>query len=182
MTDRNAVARVTRLSFSTDMTKPNAPTITLAFMLEAAWPDAARWLGLIARTHLTPEELARVNLMTWPELKTPPALMGEIFNNAWEGPWGDAGKTVGRTWGSSALLSSTEDVGQLVANRAIDTSDAWVHVTDVLRATLEFYGTELEPPVGLAKRGPVPSGIAPAPLMPIPSRDTRVRTDFRHAA
>src|SRR5437667_12259082 len=45
-----AIDRIFRMSFFTDMTRADAPVIPLGCMLEAAWPDQARWLGLIGRT------------------------------------------------------------------------------------------------------------------------------------
>jgi len=109
--------------------------------------------------------------------------MDEIFNNAWEGPWGDAGATIGHRWGTSALLTSTEDVHSLIVNEAVDTAAGWVRVTDVLRASLEFYGTQLEPvAIEPATRKPLRAPDTQSPLLSIPSRDTRTRTDFRLAA
>jgi hypothetical protein len=75
-----ALAHISRISFATDMTKGGSPEIPLGYMLEAAWLDQARWLGLIGRTRLTTQELKRVNLHTWPELEKPFSLLSRLFD------------------------------------------------------------------------------------------------------
>lgn len=77
-----------RIEFCTDLTRGEAAVIPLGFLVEAAWPKRARWLGLIFRRQLTRVELDHVNLATWRELEEPEPFMRGLFQQAW-----DAGHT-----------------------------------------------------------------------------------------
>ena len=78
------LGRISRISFFTDMTRADAPVIPLGYMVEAAWPEQARWLGMIGRTRLTPFELEHVSLATWPDLRAPFGMLTTLFDHGWE--------------------------------------------------------------------------------------------------
>lgn len=73
-----------RLVFATDMTSARSPTIALGYMLESALDGGSRFLGLVSRKSLTREELATVNLKTWPQLRDLDGYMEEVFRRAWD--------------------------------------------------------------------------------------------------
>ncbi len=165
------IGRISRISFFTDMTRADAPVIPLGFILEAAWPDQARWLGLIGRTRLTRPELDKINLTTWPDLCAPFALLDSLFEKGWQSAWGEAGYSIQKDWSRSAFSVKTDDypaVGTLTA----DTSEEWTATSDVLCTQLNALHVKLGP-ILIAR--PIPPRASPAPPItrPIESR-TRV--------
>lgn len=72
---------VTRIEYRTKMTRGDAPTIPLGYLVEACWDDA-KWVGLIGRVALTPTELQHVNLETWPELGDVNGFLTNVFKRA----------------------------------------------------------------------------------------------------
>jgi hypothetical protein len=139
-----AVGRISRISFFTDMTRADAPVIPLGFMLEAAWPEKARWLGLVGRTRLTPLELDRINATTWPELQAPFGKLAELFEQGWESPWGEAGTAIQAGWSRSSFSVDTSE-HQLSDVCSADTPEAWTSTCDVLCTTLNALRVKLAP-------------------------------------
>lgn len=184
MTNHPPEARVSRLSFITDMTKVGALEIPLGFMLEATWPKQARWLGLIGRTRLTPTEIAAVNLLTWPELEKPFDLLGRAFDRGWEGGWGEAWSVAQGLWSRSPVVVRTTDHDEWLLDATINTENAWTLTTEMLSNRLSLLGQRLIPPK------PVPgtphpriprSRVRPIPLHVLP-RERRMREEFAQAA
>lgn len=100
-----------RIEFRTDASKADAPAIPLGYLRESSVIGDGRFLGLIFRPTLTPLEVDRVNLNTWPELGNDrlEAFMNELFERSWtdvcaaeEGVHGTA-KIAGSYAGHSAL-------------------------------------------------------------------------------
>lgn len=145
MTKYTSKARIARISFITDMTKPGALEIPLGYMLEAAWPDRARWLGLIGRTKLTGPEISAVNLLTWPQLERPFSLLDEMFDQGWEGPWGDACSIVQTKWGMSPVMALATNYDEVLTGRAIDSDAAWTSMKTFLCDELSKLGEKLTP-------------------------------------
>ena len=50
-----------RIEFRTDLDLATAPTIPLAYLLEARWENDFRWLGMLFRKRLTLPELDLVD-------------------------------------------------------------------------------------------------------------------------
>lgn len=113
------LARQTRIAFTTDMTRA-APVIPLGYMLEGVWDDETRWLGLVGRTKLTPAELQRVNLTTWPDLTEPFEFLSKQFEAGWGARWGDAGSAVEHAWARSALVVEVSDAARLLGDANVD--------------------------------------------------------------
>jgi hypothetical protein len=145
MTSPPFEARISRIFFVTDMTRPQAPEIPLGFMLEAVWPEQARWLGLIGRTRLNSTEIDAINLATWPEMEKPFGLLDKIFDQGWEGAWGEAGIVAQTAWTRSALIIETSKHDELPSNAQIDSDTAWSATTDMLCAQLSLLGERLVP-------------------------------------
>lgn len=144
MTSPSSQASVSRISFQTDMTSPAALEIPLGFMLEAVWPDQARWLGLIGRPRLNAAEIGAVNLATWPELEKPFDLLGKVFNLCWEGGWGEAGIVAQRLWARSSLIVRTTDqTNKLLPSAQTDTESGWTDTSNMLMANLSSLGESL---------------------------------------
>lgn len=164
------VGRISRISFFTDMTRADAPVIPLGFILEAAWPNQARWLGLIGRTRLTPLELDRINLTTWPDLRAPFGLLDSLFEKGWQSAWGEAGYSIQKDWSRSAFNVDTDDhsIGTLTA----ETPEAWTATSDVLCTQLNALHVKLGP-ILIAQPTPLRASSAPPITRPIESR-TRV--------
>lgn len=116
-----AVGRISRIEFQTDLTRGNAPLIPLGFLLEAAWIDQARWLGLIGRTTLIRPERDLINFATWPELEKPFVLLERLFDRGWDVDWGEAGSAVQADWCRSALSINVADASAFIANLPIET-------------------------------------------------------------
>jgi hypothetical protein len=183
MTSLPANAQVSRISFRTDMTKPAALEIPLGFMLEAVWPDQARWLGLIGRPRLNAAESGAVNLATWPELEKPFDLLGKIFDQSWEGAWGEAGIVAQGLWARSSLIVRTTDqTDKLLPNAQIDTDSGWTDTTNMLMANLSFLGENLTayqlPPSQPQRLAQPPPLIVPKRSLP---RQRRL-VEFAYAA
>lgn len=159
-----AKARESRLSFCTDMTKSSASVIPLGYMLEAVWPDEARWLGLIGRTKLMGHELELVNLATWPDLEKPFTFLDKVFDQGWGGEWGNAGVIAQSVWLRSPLLVVIDDNDDLLKEAEIDSEAGWTSVTDMLAARLTMLGQKLRPLMP-----PTPS-VGLAPIRPFPRR------------
>jgi hypothetical protein len=164
------VGRISRISFFTDMTRADAPVIPLGFILEAAWPDQARWLGLIGRTRLTPLELDKINLITWPDLRAPFALLDNLFEKGWQSAWGEAGHSIQKDWSRSAFSVDTDD--HPITTLTADTPEAWTATSEVLCALLNALHVKLGPAL-VAKPTPLRAPAAPLITRPIESR-TRV--------
>ena len=145
MMSKPSMAYISRISFLTDMTRKGAPEIPLAFMLEGAWVERARWLGLIGRTKLTSSERDAINFATWPGLEKPFVLLERLFDQGWEAQWGKAGAAVQGAWGTSALSVRVEDASHIIAGLAVETDVAWIKTTDMLNARLSTLGEGLRP-------------------------------------
>src|SRR5581483_3803507 len=140
-----AQARVSRLAFVSDLTQANTPQIPLGYMLEAVWPDQARWLGLIGRTELVPHELKLVNLATWPEMSKPFGLLDRTFDASWENEWGQAGETLRRLWFRSPLLVETAARNEMLVDMDIDSDAAWAITVNLLAECLSALGQHIRP-------------------------------------
>jgi len=138
-------ARISRISFHTDLTRADAPVIPLAVMIEAIVPENARWLGLIGRPSLTRVELDRVNLDTWPQLEAPFGLMAEMFERAWEAGPGRAGTTLSKHFGASAMSVRTTDNPAISQMLKADTASDWALTRHSLMQSLESFEVELLP-------------------------------------
>ena len=126
------VARISRISFLTDARSGRAPTLPLGFMLEAAWPDEARWLGIIGRVSLLPEELGTINLATWPELRTPFSLLDKMFEAGWQAAWGEAGGVANNQNLYSSINVQIEEAGGIIAGTQIESEAAWANTCNLL--------------------------------------------------
>lgn len=138
------LGRVSRISFQTDMTRGDAPVISLGFILEAAWDKRARWMGLIGRTRLNDFELTQVNLKTWPDLRTPFTLLDGMFEKGWEGAWGAGGTAIENSWLHSAILVQTEAKALDERFRA-DTKKYWAETDRLLVSELHALAHKLAP-------------------------------------
>jgi hypothetical protein len=167
-----AIGRISRISFYTDMTRADAPVLPLGYMLEAAWPDKARWLGLIGRTRLTPLELDRVNETTWPELRAPFGMLADLFEAGWAAAWGDAGVAIQNGWSRSSFGIDTTDypLGDAVS---AETAEAWSGTCDVLCTQLNALHVKLAPTL-IAKPIKLRPAISKAP--PPVARPLDIRT------
>ena len=72
-----------RVEYRTELTRAAAPVVPLAYVLDAAWANGVRWLGMLFRKRLTTAELDLVALGTWPELRDLEKFMGGLFDEAW---------------------------------------------------------------------------------------------------
>jgi hypothetical protein len=161
------IGRISRISFLTDMTRADASVLPLGFMLEAAWPDQARWLGLIGRTRLTPLELDRVNLTTWPDLRAPFNMLDKLFDQGWQSEWGGAGVTIQKQWSRSAFAIDIDDYP--LKTFSADTAEAWASTCEALCASLNALHVRLAP-VLVAPLIPLRAPKAPAVARPIDIR------------
>lgn len=170
-----AVGRIASISFITDMTLASPPVIPLAYMLEASWPEQARWLGLIGRTRLTEAELERVNKATWPELQMPFAMLNELFEQGWESAWGEAGMAVQQQWSRSSF---SIDVGEypLMAPLSAETADAWTHTCDSLSGLLNGFKAKLAPTIVPPPVRPMLRRLKPIAAKPIVTQPIRTLT------
>jgi hypothetical protein len=164
------VSYISRLSFDTDMTRTGRSLIQLGVMIEAVWPDCARWLGIIGRTELTPHELEKVNLHSWPELREPSEFLERLFKEGWESEWGEAGSSLVENWGSSALIIATTDHSRILDLLEIDTEAGWATTTGLLSDRLENFSSSLEP-----EPPPVFSGWVKTPTRPASRRAPMAR-------
>ena len=72
-----------RIEFRTDLTRAQAPTVPVAYLLEASWKNQVRWLGMLFRKRLTVSELDFVDTETWPEMKDLEKFMSQLFEETW---------------------------------------------------------------------------------------------------
>jgi hypothetical protein len=72
-----------RIEFRTDLTRADALSLPLAYVLEAHWDSGDRWLGMLFRKRLTALELERVDIATWSEMENLEAFMKGLFDEAW---------------------------------------------------------------------------------------------------
>ena len=140
-----SAARISRISFHTDMTRAGAPVIPLGVMIEAVVPERARWLGLIGRPRLVRLELDMINLRTWPQLDAPFAMMTDMFEQAWEAGPGLAGSHLSGKFGSSALSVLTNDSAAVSQVLKADTAADWAITRHALLQSLETFEAELVP-------------------------------------
>jgi hypothetical protein len=184
MTKSPSMARISRISFCTDMTRASAFEILLGFMLEAVWPDQARWLGLIGRTRLSSVEIKTVNLATWPEFEKPFGLLDRMFDQAWESAWGNAGVAAQQLWTRTSLIVQTDQHNQLLLEAKIDTDSAWASTVRMLDAQLTHLGEKLIPlpphPQPMPKRRP---SVARGLQIPehVHARGRRIQEESAHA-
>jgi hypothetical protein len=182
------LGRITRISFLTDMTRADAPVIPLGYMLEAAWPEKARWLGLVGRMRLTPLELDRVNKTTWPELHNPFATLADLFEKGWDAQWGEAGTVIQNGWSRSAFSVETSE-HQIGPALSAESAEAWGGTCNLLCAELNALRVKLAPtliaqpirlqPAARKTRPPTPEPTPPPIARPI---DMRMRDDVPMAA
>lgn len=95
---QEAKTAVSRIEFRTNLMRANAPIIRLGFLVECCWDDF-RWMGMIYRPALTPNELKASNLETWPELLAPEPLLRSLFDKAWESADGEGGAALAELYG-----------------------------------------------------------------------------------
>jgi hypothetical protein len=160
MTNHPPQARVSRISFITDMTRPGALEIPLGFMLEATWHEQARWLGLIGRTGLTGYETSAVNLFAWAEMACPFDMLSQMFDQGWAAEWGGAGLTAASTWSRSPLIVRITDHSEMLNDLAIDTNATWAITSGILASRLSLLGHKLTP-----SKPPKRKPIQPAPRL-----------------
>jgi hypothetical protein len=85
---------LSHIFYDTDLTQGGQPKIPLGFMLEAVWPEQARWLGVIGRDHLMPFELDLIGKLVRPMFATRPFdVPSQILSAGWRDPWGKAGSS-----------------------------------------------------------------------------------------
>jgi hypothetical protein len=72
-----------RIEFRSDLTRADALSLPLAYVLEAHWDSGDRWLGMLFRKRLTTLELEHVDIATWSEMKNLEAFMKGLFDEAW---------------------------------------------------------------------------------------------------
>jgi hypothetical protein len=152
MPNRAPNAKISRIFFVSNMAKPGAPEIPLGYLIEAIWPDEARWLGLIGRTQLNTDEMDAANLLTWPELNKPFDLLKRLFNRAWKAKWGAAATNAQALWPRSPLLICTRDNPMLLAETTIETDAQWTATSGKLVTELSTLGESLShslPPYSL---------------------------------
>ncbi len=139
---QEAKTAVSRIEFRTNLMRANAPVIRLGFLVECCWEDA-RWLGLVYRPALTPNELRESNLLTWPELQAPEALLRTLFDTAWDSAEGEGGAALAAKYGAlSALHVVVEDAQSQFASGLDIDSDA---IDEQLYARLRQFEARLEP-------------------------------------
>lgn len=156
------MASISRVSFRTDMTRGEAGAdIPLGFMLEAVWPNRARWLGLIGRRRLTNWERGAINLQTWPELENPFQFLEQLFERGWSAPWSEAGHTIRDAWFRSALSVSIDDDSASLKMESVSDDAAWVATTSALDARLTALGLLLAPIRILPPPPPEPDVLVP---------------------
>ena len=162
MTMQLARTAVWRVEFRTDMTRSGAPIIPLAFMVEADWKRGTRWLGMLYRRALTPNELKAVNLGTWPELNELDVLVPSMFDLAWAAAPGEGGLSLLLSYGSrSALHFAEQKATQDLLNLTVGDTPA---VFDRLKEHLLTFEEHLQPALrasvfelGRKRRRPPPS-------------------------
>jgi hypothetical protein len=140
------MGRISCISFVTDMTRANAPLIPLGFVLEATWPEQARWLGLIGRTRLTEPELDKINRATWPELQTPFGLLNKMFEQGWDSAWGEAGTILQNSWVRSSIAIDVDEY-PLISEFSAETPEKWAGTCDGLGIVLNGFGAKLVPTI-----------------------------------
>ncbi len=145
MNTLHTIGRLSTITFATDMTLQGAPEIPLGFMLEATWPDDARWLGIIGRTKLTTDETLLINFNTWPEMHEPFELLDKLFGYGWDADWGTAGEAAQSSWLMSALRIKTIDASDDLKDLRIMTDAEWSKTIEVLKSKLSAYGEQLKP-------------------------------------
>jgi hypothetical protein len=185
MTDTSpAIARISRISFLTDMTRADAPIIPLGYMFEAVWPKKARWLGLIGRLRLTPPELERVNMATWSELKEPFKLMTNLFFQGWAAPWATAGEVIQHEYHRSALSIGIGDRSASLIDRRIDSAAAWATTNNCLLVELAAFQSQLVPVIQatvVTAPRPKQAPAAPAPAISVAPTGSQIMTDSPEA-
>jgi hypothetical protein len=153
-----------RIAFRTNLTRSDAPTTPMAYLLEAHWAEERiRWLGLLFRRRLMPPEVALVNTETWPELKgeLEPFMKG-VFEQAWLA----SGKT-DEALGSAALATLYHQQSALsfaVADQMPDLGK---------KGAIESFGVLYEHLLGL--RDYLKPMIS-APVVPLGNREEKVPT------
>lgn len=73
-----------RIEYRTDLMRTHEPVLPVGFVLEARWSNDVRWLGMLFRRQLTPIELDRVDLRTWPEMAKLEPFMADMFEQTWK--------------------------------------------------------------------------------------------------
>jgi hypothetical protein len=139
----NAKSVVTRVEFRTNATQSDCIRIPLGFVVESLWDDM-RWMGMIYRPKLTSNELKEINLDTWPELRSPEALLHDMFESAWLSQDGDGGRALASHFGPfSALHAFVEDDESNFAVALEDPSDP--QTASVLIERLQKFEPQLKP-------------------------------------
>lgn len=182
MAEFEATMLVSRLSFMPDMTKVDGQSIPLGVMLEAAWDDEARWLGLIFRTQLTSGEIAGINMVAWPELSDPSEFMTKLFDEAWGSSWGSSGAHLAQQWSSSSLLVTSQLLSEAAAPKRIETEADWERVSELLRTQLNLFGSELRPLLPISSNNGRRKASTPTGPLFINPRETRMREASKIAA
>ncbi|MNS02997.1 hypothetical protein D3C72_343240 [compost metagenome] len=121
---QNAKSVVTRIEFRIDAMRADAERIPLGYVVECLWSDM-RWMGMIYRPSLTPNEIKRINFDTWPELRDPTVLLHDLFESAWAARHGHGSEGLTERFGALSALHSyvTDENSEFAANLA-DPSDA----------------------------------------------------------
>ena len=160
-----AVVRISRISFQTDMTRADAPVFPFARVLECVWPNAIRWVGLIGRTRLTPLELDKINLDTWPEFQNPHDLLMKVWDCGWDSTWGDAGwaiqkNGIGSAWRLISKICKASSQSRFQADPDATLTEA----SPILLVRMMAERTHLAPTLS-------------APILPLRVQPTASRTE-----
>ncbi len=164
-----------RIEFRTDASKADALKIPLGYLRESSVAGNGRFLGLIFRPTLTPLELDRINLHTWPEMACDrlEIFMNELFDRSWgdvcsadEGVIGTA-KIAASYTGHSALVFVSTPVKEMKAK-------SWMNLQLNLHQSLFDFEDELHPSLS-APVVPFNRNAAPMPRIEIPSAEIMLK-------
>jgi hypothetical protein len=147
------------------MTRRDSLVIPLGFMLEVVWPDQARWLGLIGRTHLTPLELDLVHAPSRADITAPWKFLEECFDIGWADPAGTAGDHLAERHAFALHFARPEAIN-CAENLTVDSDDAWFLAQTSLSNQLLTLGRSLRPALTapVIKLPPAPMPVAVVPV------------------
>jgi hypothetical protein len=164
-----------RIEFRTDASKADALAIPLGYLRESSVAENGRFLGLIFRPTLTPLELDRINLNTWPEIAGDQleAFMNALFDRSWvdvcaadEGVLGTA-KIAASYAGHSALAFVSTTVKEIKAKN-------WMNLQLHLHESLFDFEEFLHPALS-AEVLPFNRQAAPMPQIEIPGAEIMLK-------
>lgn len=144
-----------RIEFRTDASKADALAIPLGYMRESFLAESGRFLGLIFRTQLSPLELDKINLHTWPEMRDLEPFMDGLFDRSREtcvkslaGDFGTPSVARGFS-GQSALVFEALNVDEI---KATTRGHLVNHLMTSLQAWEEYLVPVLKAPVVAIKK------------------------------